>query len=685
MKLGHHKLLFGWLDQPKVFQKGLSLVLIYSLIVPSFTWSNPLNDQTTDEASSKDKNAPTASMKKAILMLPSVQGALSKIGNLNQAMRIAAVNPNDEWRREEVRKAMRAVPLAVQEVAASFSSNVMGNSALPFVLSLMGGFVDVDAPNSFDKFLKNPSSDLIPAVGNEFPAEYLGKEGDVSIVLNEKETTPSALLRGNIEKTSEKLSADTVELTSRNLASLASVAIPAVKVDSTPVLTQVEGIEKAESSSISSVVSNLHQDLQLVEAVVNQTESVRASSQSNLENEESLELELSKNKKVSAKKSEKRKRSLLRKPTSWLLSPVFHLASIVFESEAHAQAGGPGAGMGGGPQSNPQDQSGGGAATFLTGIAAIIAAVSPMVVASQQAQSEQKIAKIEAQTQIQQAEIQSQTQKDLANLNSQTALTQAQMQRETAQLNNDSQTQRLQMNLAASQQQRNEERQSQAEQLAIQRQMEEQKIALQKMQADESIRIAREFAESQKLAALLQGADPRSVQSAASTTGTAGNPLAAALAAQATNSALGSSQTGSNSAQGSGATSRTTARGLTGVVGNTGATGGEAAPARLLASVESPLNGLEQNPAVRRTLRRGLLGRRALAGGVVVGRAPLRTAQGLYTSGLNPMAAGSFGGRALTARKSDLIQFAAEQKPMAESFVEYQNNRIRNMGSAQRH
>ena len=326
-------------------------------------------------------------------------------------------------------------------------------------------------------------------------------------------------------------------------------------------------------------------------------------------------------------------------------------------------------------------KSGGGAATILTGIAAIIAAVSPMVVASQQAQSEQKIAKIESQTQIQQAEIQSQTQKDLANLNSQTALTQAQMQRETAQMNNDSQTQRLQMNLAASQMQRNEERQSQAEQLAIQRQMEEQKIAIQKMQADESIRMAREFAESQKLAALLQGADPRSVQSASST-GATGNPLAAALAAQATNSSLGSGQTtGSNS---SASTSRTTARGLAGAV-NTVAAGEESAPARLLASVDSPLNGLEQNPAVRRTMRKGLLGRRALAGVAMGGRAPLRTAQGLYSNGLNPMAAGSFGGRALTARKSDLIQFAAEQKPTAESFVEYQNNRIRSMGSAQRH
>lgn len=681
MKLGHHKLLFGWLDQPKAFQKGLSLVLIYSLIVPSFTWSNPLIEQS-DEASSKDKNAPTASMKKAILMLPSVQGALSKIGNLNQAMRIAAVNPNDEWRREEVRNAMRAVPLAVQEVAASFSSNVMGNSALPFVLSLMGGFVDVDAPNSFDKFLKNPSSDLIPSVGTEFPAEYLGEEGDVSIVLNEKQTVSSALTNEKIERTSGKLSADTVELTSRNLASLASVAIPAVKADSTPVLSVVEAQDKSEVPSVSPVVSNLHQDLQLVEAVVSQTSELRASTQSNLGNEESPELDISKDKKESAKKREKRKRTLLRKPTSWLLSPVFQFASILFESEAHAEQGGPGAGMGGGPQSNPQDQSGGGAATILTGIAAIIAAVSPIVVASQQAQSEQKIAKIESQTQIQQAEIQSQTQKDLANLNSQTALTQAQMQRETAQMNNDSQTQRLQMNLAASQMQRNEERQSQAEQLAIQRQMEEQKIAIQKMQADESIRMAREFAESQKLAALLQGADPRSVQSASST-GATGNPLAAALAAQATNSSLGSGQTmGSNS---SASTSRTTARGLAGVAVNTVAAGEESAPARLLASVDSPLNGLEQNPAVRRTMRKGLLGRRALAGVAMGGRAPLRTAQGLYSNGLNPMAAGSFGGRALNARKSDLIQFAAEQKPTAESFVEYQNNRIRSMGSAQRH
>jgi hypothetical protein len=670
MKLVQDKLRLGWLDKPKAFQRGLSLVLIYSLIVPSFTWSTPASDETSE--TTQDKNAPNASMKKAILMLPSVQGALTIIGNLNQAMRTAAENPNDDWRREEVRKAMSAVPLAVQQVASSFSSNAMGNSSLPFVLSLMGGFVDVDAPNSFDKFLKNPSHDFIPTVGKEFPSEYLGKGEEISIVLNEKPIASSSSAQQTI---SAESATDTANLNLKsNPVSTFQIPTPVVESNVNRTIASSSATEFSPSQPFSPVVRDLNHDIRSVETVVTVVgNQVSIAAKENSEIEKSND-EIFSQKKV-VKKSEKRKKSSLRKPTSWLLSPLFNLGAFVFESEGHAETGGgAGLGMGGGPQSNPQDQSGGGAAGVLTGIAAIIAAVSPMIVASQQTQSEQKIAKIESQTQVQQAQIQSQTQKDLANLNAQTTLTQAQVQKDTAQLNNDAQTQRLQMNLASSQMQRNEERQSQAEQLAAQRQMEEQKIALAKMQADESIRIAKENFESQKLAALLQGASARTVQSA-SAARAAGNPLAAALAASATQ--------GSSSDNGSNNPSYGLARGLSGVSAPSSRLSEESVSARLLASVDSPLSGLEQNPAVKQSMRRGFSGRRGAA--ISVRRAPLRKADGSYRNGIASVAAGSFSARALTAKRSDLIQFAAEQQPVTESFVDYQNNRRRALGSAQTH
>jgi len=137
MKLGVNKL---------QFQKALSVTLIYSMLAPTIIRAQ------------EDSDAPNASTKSAIMQLGSMQKANSALQNLNKAMESAAQNPNDDWRRDEVRKAVQAVPAAVQGVASTFSASVMGNSALPFVLSSLGGAIDVNAPNSFDKYLKNPEA-----------------------------------------------------------------------------------------------------------------------------------------------------------------------------------------------------------------------------------------------------------------------------------------------------------------------------------------------------------------------------------------------------------------------------------------------------------------------------------------------------------------------------------------------
>ena len=310
---------------------------------------------------------------------------------------------------------------------------------------------------------------------------------------------------------------------------------------------------------------------------------------------------------------------------------------------AQAQCPSCGDGGGDGGKGNPSDQGGGGGADFLFGIAAIIAAVAPMVVAGIESEKEQKIATIETEAQIKQAEIQTSTQKEMAQLSSQTALAQAESSREVAKMNNDAQTQRLQINLAASQQQRNEERQFQQEQITYQRQMEAQRIALAERQAEESIRVAKETLEAKKLETALAGASAVGSPAATQKTGlqnTQGNPLARALVA--TNSA------GAPPPQGRGL-------GLAATVPR----------ARLLASVEVGENA----PFMQQVFRRQKL-RRMKKGGLAAftspnvsgGRGLLKTGRGMYQSGVSPLATGSFSEERVRAPR--VADFVAPEEPV---------------------
>jgi hypothetical protein len=614
MKLGRNKL---------QFQKALSVTLIYSLLAPSFIRAQ------------EDSDAPNASTKSAISQLGSMQTANTALQNLNKAMASAAQNPNDDWRRDEVRKAVQAVPSAVQGVASTFAAHTMGNSALPFVLSTLGAAIDVDAPNSFDKYLKTPEA---IQKSSEAATESKRPEELTYVVKEEPQGFEIPVV-----KMSAKAALPVSDIAQVTFTSVSQVT----KTEPGTVFSEiVKRKESGETEILSSVVPSLHEDIAIAEAALKQTEEVKTRELSSIEEPEfSFEKTPKKDSKA---RGEKRPRKL--KPTSWLLAPVFYLAS--FENEAHAEA--PGSGVPNGNPSNPGNQSGGGAGGVLFGIAAIIGAVAPMIVAGTQAQSEQNIAQTNSQAQIQQAEIQSATQKEMAQLSSQTALAQAEAQRQVAQMNNDSQTQRLQINLAAQQQQRNEQRQQEAEQLALQKQLSAQQTALAMQKADQQIMMVRQSNEAQKLQLAAAGssasvANQQAGANARTASGTsAGSPIAAALAAQA----VAESAATSNVAQG--------ARGLT-EQNSTAASRGLIAPSsRLLASVDDGvLNQAENIPAVRNALgrTRGLV--RGVRNKGLTRRALLSSPRGFYRSGLSLTAAGSFAeGRANSQR--DLTQFAQE-------------------------
>jgi len=621
MKLGRNKL---------QFQKALSVTLIYSLIAPSFIRAQ------------EDSDAPNASTKSAIMQLGSMQTANTALQNLNKAMESAAQNPNDDWRRDEVRKAVQAVPSAVQGVASTFAVNSMANSALPFVLSTLGAAIDVDAPNSFDKHLKTPAA---IQKSSEAATESKRPEELTYVVKEEPQGFEIPVVKMGTK----------VALPALPVSDIAQVTFTSVsqEIKTEPGTVFSEIVKRKESNEteiLSSVVPSLHEDIAIAEAALKQTEEVKTRELSSIEEPEFSFKKTPK--KDSKARGEKRPRQL--KPTSWLLAPLFYLAS--FENEAHAEQGPGQTGNNdptGGSPTNPGNGAGGGAGGVLFGIAAIIGAVAPMIVAGTQAQSEQNIAQTNSQAQIQQAEIQSSTQKEMAQLSSQTALAQAEAQRQVAQMNNDSQTQRLQINLAAQQQQRNEQRQQEAEQLALQKQLSAQQTALAMQKADQQIMMVRQSNEAQKLQLAAAGSSASvATQQAGANARTAsgisaGSPIAAALAAQA----VAESAATSNVAQG--------VRGLT-EQNVTAASRGLIAPSsRLLASVDDGvLNQAENIPAVRNALGRT----RGLVKGVRKGltrRALLSSPRGFYRSGLSLTAAGSFAeGRANSQR--DLTQFAQE-------------------------
>lgn len=630
MRQETHNLMFQWVKKPKAHHKGLVFSVLFSFLSPTFSW-----------AGSSEK-----SLEQAVRNVSSVSGSLDAISNLNRAMEIAAVNPMDEWRREEVRKAMSAVPTAVASVAASFSSNVMGNSSLPLVLSMMGGAIDQNAPLAFDKHLKDAPKDFN---ANSDAVVLQANKGGSLVVKEEAPASPQHVVVSSSSH-APVTSADVVDLRVVPISTPVVVTQPTISFE----------IEKADSNSVQdNTVISLGRDLASAEATFKSKPislvetSGQISRPSDSSPSESVELEeAQKAKKATPKRKVSRS---TKKPLSWLLAPTFYLAQSFFEAgEAHAE-------VGQGP-ANPQGESGGGAGEVLFGIAAIMAAVAPMVAASQQAQAQVKQAQIESSAQIQQTQIQTQTQRDLAQLSAQTSAAQTEVAYKTAELNNSAQKERLQMNLASAQIQRNEERQSKQEEVAYQRQLEAQRIAIANRQADETIRLAQANLEAKRIEAAI------GVSRTASTQAVYRSPLAAALAAQAP--VQGSAQPTAGAATGLGLVSDTRAQ----------------SASRLLASVDSPLETLVDQRTVR-----GIRGRRPLFVAPAtrnMRRGLLATSQGSFKTGLSSIAAGSYSGEKkvfAASSNSDLSQFtlqSAAQPAVARSFAADRNAQIEKLGQS---
>ncbi len=100
---------------------------------------------------------------------PGFSGMIGAVARVNKAMRVAAENPMDEWRRIDVRNAIAAMPAAITGLAGEFMQGNLHDGDFSAVQSMLGGFVDVSAADAYNKFLQKPDASLIPKAGSDFP------------------------------------------------------------------------------------------------------------------------------------------------------------------------------------------------------------------------------------------------------------------------------------------------------------------------------------------------------------------------------------------------------------------------------------------------------------------------------------------------------------------------------------
>lgn len=131
-------------------------------------------------------------------------GVLKSISEINTSMRLAADNPMDEWRRDRVRKAIAALPSTLRSLAGVFKSNGIADAQLPLVQAMFGGFIDVNAADNYDKFLRSPSANRIPKMGSNFPVQYIKGGGTgASLVMDENAPKGQSGAQLNVKVTEE--------------------------------------------------------------------------------------------------------------------------------------------------------------------------------------------------------------------------------------------------------------------------------------------------------------------------------------------------------------------------------------------------------------------------------------------------------------------------------------------------
>lgn len=413
----------------------------------------------------------------ALMGMPAFTNLVLTIARVNQAMRSAAQNPMDDFRRKNVRTAISAMPAAIAGLANEFQAGRLHNGDLKFVQSLLGGFVDVNAADNYKKFLQSPSASLIPQVGSALPANLMRAPAE--------SVSSGAGYSQRIEYDDSAAK--------RGVASDAASVVTAN--DDTAGLESV-GVVRDNTRASQSVAAEAARDLASLES---QAREYRIQSQ----------------------------------PRYWQFGRLMHHAEALLIHSARAEGdncpdckkGGAGGGPGGG---------GGDAATVLFGLAAMMGAIAPMVTAGMQANADKEIAQQQASAQMYITDRTVQNSERLAQIQQQTALQTAQLQSQVAAQNNQGVSDRLQLQLASLEKARQDSQAMELQRMQMEQEYNNRRIELAQAQAQQNLALAQQTIGSQLTqAGLSQGMAPSMGGTGLSVTPTA-STLASTLASAST-------------------------------------------------------------------------------------------------------------------------------------------------------
>lgn len=361
---------------------------------------------------------------------PAFAALVGTIALVNRTMEEASLNPMDDRKRRNVQYAVSLLPAAIAGLALEYKQVKIDPKTFPAVRAMLGGFVDVGAPDRYKAFFQRPDRSLIPQVGEGFPREKL-KNVTASPEWQQMEAT-------------------------------VATAAPSSAGEARGTATGY-GYD-----------DNRSKDAARPENVKKTSEAAPLSAPARTSQIQGLLRDLAGVEKEAAKKTVPYAIPL--KPKFWNLVPLSKLLPI---PSAHAEA------------TEEEKQLGSQIAEILMGVAAIITAIAPMVVAGIQASADVSIAKINADTTMKTAQLQADTSKYLANTQKDVALKQAQISQDISEQNNDAQTQRLNMQLVELRTAREDAQRSENEKRRIEQDYNRERIELAKKQAEDNLKLAK--------------------------------------------------------------------------------------------------------------------------------------------------------------------------------------------------
>ncbi len=421
-----------------------------------------------------------------LMNMPEFVALAIAIGNVNRAMRDAAENPMDDSRRINVRKAIAALPPAIIGLADVFKANKLHKPDYPYVMGLLGGFVDVNAADNYKKFLKDPKPEYIPKVGENFPVQFLNSTPS---------TKPIGAFKNIISKQEIPQNYEPADVTSY----VYDESAPKTKKEKALSETVRKTNEKLESIENNNNSSDKRDENSVIASTF-ERERTNLLSIIRVKNEKSTALDEDFFRKIASK--EKKKYKIRAKPKYWKITPLINIINLLAIKEAHGEEGGGGSNCpycqaSGGGEGEGGDGGGADVAGILYGIAAIISSIVPAVVAGIQAEADRDIAKMNSLTQIAMTKMTSDTSKYMTNRQTEIAMFQAETAQEIAEKNNNAVTQRLAMQLAELNEARKEQTALNEKRLEIEDSYNKERIEIALKQADDAARLQRHMLNAQ--------------------------------------------------------------------------------------------------------------------------------------------------------------------------------------------